>query len=128
MATTIFMKDGTRHLIIDEKSHQEFASLLLDKLGEDAERHYLKLVGANRRDDIVTAEEELESELEDANYRADSLEDELKQARDEAEEKSRRIKDLVDDLAECLDDAVSGKLNIEKLRNATLLANDISCD
>lgn len=107
MATTLFLKNGGTRLIFDDKSHAEFARVLEEELGRDAERHYMRLVRDAPRPDggseIETNEirnlraqiETLGSDLEDAEDWGRKLSDRLREAENDARAMAGRIKDRI---------------------------------
>lgn len=107
MATTLFLKNGKTRLIFDDKSHAEFARVLEEELGRDAERHYMRLVRDAPRPDggseIETNEirnlkaqiDTLDSDLEDAEDWGRKLSDKLRGAENDARAMADRIKDCI---------------------------------
>lgn len=128
MATTLFLKNGKTRLIFDDKSHTEFARVLEEELGRDAERHYMRLVRDAPRPDggseIETNKirnlraqiETLDSDLEDAEDWGRKLSDRLRDAGNDA-------RAIADGIKDCIMAAERGDIDTDRLENLLGMTN-----
>ncbi len=94
MAHTLYFKDGT-HEVLFSHTPEEFARILRDKLGDDAEKAFLGF--ADHTDEL--------NEANDVNSALEDELDEIKSERDDLEEAKRQVTSAAESMQDSADSA-----------------------